>query len=438
MNSPLENHNVQPESTTTEKPRNPLTRRVRMGVAAAIVTAAAVGGTAAALNVSSAESQTSESQSAADETAGLPRGPLSTDKGDIVDAGGNKVNLTGVNWFGSETGTFAPHGLWTRNWESMLDQMADTGFNTLRFPYSNEIFDKASKPNGIDYKKNPDLKGLDGRQIMDKIVEGATERGMMVILDRHRPDQYGQSELWYNEKVSEKQWIADWVKLAKRYQGNDRVIGADLHNEPRGRATWGDGNPETDWKMAAEKAGNAIHKVNPDWLVFVEGVDKFKDESFWWGGELRGAKQHPVKLKQSNKVVYSPHDYGPGVFNQGWFSEKNFPDNMPAIWKKHWAYLKQENIAPLMVGEFGGRKTAGKSTEAVWQNKLIDYLKKHEINYTYWSWNPNSGDTGGVLKNDWKTLDKNKVKMLSKYQSPLPQAEKKAEKAEKKAEAASK
>ncbi|UGY90949.1 glycoside hydrolase family 5 protein [Streptomyces gobiensis] len=428
MNSHTDNDNFPTAPMNEEKKRSPLTRRVKVGIAAAVVAVAAVGGTAVALNASSSSS----SDSGVLGSTGQPQGPLSTNKGDIVDADGNKVLLTGVNWFGAETGTFAPHGLWERNWESMLDQMVDTGFNTMRLPYSNEIFDKASKPNGIDYKKNADLKGLNGEQIMDKIVEGATDRGMMVILDRHRPDQYGQSELWYNEKVSEKQWIADWTKLAKRYKGNNLVIGADLHNEPRGQATWGDGNPKTDWKMAAEKAGNAIHKVNPDWLIFVEGVDKFKDESFWWGGELRGAKQHPVKLKQPNKVVYSPHDYGPGVYNQNWFMDKNFPDNMPGIWKKHWAYLKHEDTAPLMLGEFGGRKTAGKSTEAVWQNKLMDYLKKNEINYTYWSWNPNSGDTGGVLKNDWKTLDKNKVKMLSNYMNPLPQAEaKKSEKASK-------
>lgn len=424
MNSPMENHNVPTVPATEEKKRGPKSRRLKFGIAAAVVAVAAVGGTATALTLDSSPVSIGESRSAEQG----PQGPLHTDKGDIVDSDGNKVTLAGVNWFGAETGTFAPHGLWARGLDSMLDQMVDTGFNTLRLPYANEIFDAKSKPTGIDYKKNPELKGLTGLEIMDKVIEGATDRGMMVILDQHRPDQYGQSELWYNEKLTEKEWIEDWTMLAERYKDNDRVIGADLHNEPRGQATWGDGNPKTDWKMAAEKAGNAIHKVNPNWLIFVEGIDKFKDESFWWGGELRGAKKHPVKLKQADKLVYSAHDYGPGVYNQGWFMEKDFPKNMPGIWEKHWAYLKKEDTAPLLIGEFGGRKTAGKSAEAVWQNSLIEYLKKNEINYTYWSWNPNSGDTGGVLKDDWKTVDQNKVKMLSKYQSPLPQAEEKKKK----------
>lgn len=419
MNSPMDQNNVPTNHETTETKGAPRSRRLRMGIAAAVVAVAAVGGTVTAFAMNSDESGSSTSAVAGKAAGSDVKFPLSTKKGDIVDSNGRKVVMTGVNWFGFETGTFAPHGLWTRSLDSMLDQMAKQGFNTMRLPYSNEMFDAKSKPNGIDYKKNPELKGLTGQQIMDKVVKGATDRGIMVILDQHRPDQYGQSELWYSQSLTEKKWLSDWVKLAKRYKNNDRVVGADLHNEPRGQATWGDGNAKTDWRMAATKAGNAIHKVNKNWLIFVEGTDRHKNEQFWWGGDLQGVKKYPVKLDEGNKVVYSAHDYGPGVFNQNWFQAKDFPKNMPAIWKKHWAYIKQQNIAPVLLGEFGGRKTAGNSHEAIWQNALMHYLKKNGISYTYWTWNPDSGDTGGVLNKDWKTIDKNKMKMLSEYQMPL-------------------
>ncbi|GGZ97604.1 hypothetical protein GCM10010389_41030 [Streptomyces echinoruber] len=419
MNSPLGNNtgSTTPvsESATEEKKRNRSRRRLVLGVAAAAVAVAAAGGVATAFTVDSVSGSKNT-------TAPGVHGPLHTKGGDIVDADGKKVVLTGVNWFGLETGTFAPHGLWTRNLDSMIEQMVDTGFNTLRLPYSNELFDAKSKPNGIDYKKNPELKGLNGLQIMDKVVKSATDHGMMVILDQHRPDQYGQSDLWYTEKLPESKWLSDWKMLAERYKDNDKVIGADLHNEPRGRATWGDGNPKTDWRMAAEKAGNTIHSVNPNWLIFVEGNDTYKNESTWWGGELRGAKDHPVKLKESDKVVYSAHDYGPGVYNQNWFMDKSFPNNMPAFWDKHWGFLKKTNTAPVLLGEFGGKKSTGNNTEAVWQKSLMRYLKKNGISYTYWCWNPDSGDTGGVLKNDWKTVDPGKKALLSIYQEPLPGA----------------
>src|SRR5579871_2289707 len=87
---------------------------------------------------------------------GYPQGFLSTDHSELVDnSTGCVVHITGVNWFGFETSTFAPHGLWTRNWKDMLAQIKQSGFNTIRLPYSNQLFDPSSKPMGIDYTKNP-------------------------------------------------------------------------------------------------------------------------------------------------------------------------------------------------------------------------------------------------------------------------------------------
>jgi endoglucanase len=59
------------------------------------------------------------------------------------------------------------------------------------------------------------------------------------------------------------------------------------------------------------------------------------------------------------------------------------------------------------------------SAEAAWQGALVRYLSQHRISYAYWCWNPNSGDTGGILKNDWKTVDQAKLDILRSYQWPL-------------------
>ena len=62
-------------------------------------------------------------------------GYLHTSGGQILDAAGNPVRLTGVNWFGAETGTFCPHGLWARGMGSLLDQIASLGFISVSVPY---------------------------------------------------------------------------------------------------------------------------------------------------------------------------------------------------------------------------------------------------------------------------------------------------------------
>lgn len=356
--------------------------------------------------------------SAAPVSGALGAGPLRTDGGNIVDAGGRVVRLTGVNWFGLETSTFAPQGLWARSLNDMLDQMVQAGFNTIRLPYSNQLFDSASIPNGIDFQKNADLQGLTGLQIMDQVIQRAGERGLKVILDRHRPTAAAQSELWYTDRVSEQRWIDDWVFLSTRYRGNPTVIGADLHNEPHGPATWGDGNPGTDWRAAAQRAGNAVLQANPDWLIFVEGIEHQGDDWYWWGGNLSLAGQLPVELSVPNKLVYEAHDYGPGVSTQKWFQASDFPLNLAGIWHSHWAYLKLTGVAPVLVGEFGGR-SVGDDTEGQWQRSLVTYLQSNNLDYTYWCWNPNSGDTGGVLNDDWTTLNQAKMAILRAYQWPL-------------------
>jgi endoglucanase len=339
-------------------------------------------------------------------------GPLHTSGSRLINSQGQEVRITGVNWFGFETDTFAPHGLWARNYADMLDQIAAAGFNTIRLPFSNQLLDPNRMPKNIDYQKNPDLQGLTSLQVMDWIVSAAGQRGLSVLLDRHRPTAAGQTELWYSADIPESRWVNDWVMLAQRYAGNPTVVGADLHNEPHGPATWGDGNPATDWRMAAEKAGNAILAVNPDWLILVEGIEHYGNDWYWWGGNLEGARDNPVRLSAPDKLVYSTHDYGPGVYQQKWFNAPAFPGNLPGIWLAHWAYLQQSDVAPVLVGEFGGR-SVGSDAEGVWQRSLVDYMTRNNLSYTYWAWNPDSGDTGGILDDDWSTLNVSKLAMLS-------------------------
>ncbi|MBI3977016.1 MAG: cellulase family glycosylhydrolase [Chloroflexi bacterium] len=343
---------------------------------------------------------------------------LRTEGTRIVDAAGQEVRLTGVNWFGFETGTYAPHGLWSRNWEDVLDQIASLGFNLIRLPYSNQMFDKLAVPQGVDPKLNPDLDGLTPIQIMDKIVEGAGKRGIKILLDRHRPDAESQSELWYTDDVSEEVFVADWVMLARRYRGNDTIIGADLHNEPHGKATWGTGDPKTDWKLAVEKAGNAILEVNPDWLIVVEGIEKYNDGLFWWGGNLKGAAKHPIQLTVPNRLVYSPHDYGPSVWKQSWFTDPSFPQNMPKIWDDHWGFILKNGTAPLLLGELGG-PSLGQDTDGTWQRALLDYVKERNISWAYWALNPDSADTDGILEKDWKSVNAKKLAYLKPFMAPM-------------------
>src|SRR5262249_15228876 len=149
-------------------------------------------------------------------SGGGTAGWLSTAGNQIVDAAGHAVQIAGVNWFGFESSTLAPHGLWARGYKEMMQQMADLGFNTIRLPFSSEMLHSTAAPNGIDFSKNADLQGLPALQIMDKIVDYAGQLGLRITLDHHRSDSGAGTSgngLWYDASHSQAQWVGDWQML---------------------------------------------------------------------------------------------------------------------------------------------------------------------------------------------------------------------------------
>jgi endoglucanase len=346
-------------------------------------------------------------------------GYLSTSGSRIVDSTGATVGLSGLNWFGFETDTNLPHGLWARNWQELLDQVQQLGYNTLRIPFSNAMLNPGVMPTSIDFHLNPDLRDLTSIQVLDRIIEGAGARGIRVILDNHRSTSGGGPEengLWYTSEYPEARWIEDWRMLAIRYKGNPTVVGMDLRNEPF-NACWGCGDINTDWRLAAERAGNAILEVNPDLLVIVEGVMAYDNQYYWWGGNLMGAAEHPVRLDIPRRLVYSTHDYPESVYSQPWFKHPDYPSNLPALWDSYWGYILNNNTAPILIGEFGAKYLTPKDQQ--WLHTLQTYIQQKGISWTFWSLNPNSGDTGGILLDDWTTVHQEKQAVLSRIQYPF-------------------
>lgn len=344
--------------------------------------------------------------------APVAAGYLHTQGTRIVDDAGQDVVLKAVAWTGMETPDFAPHGLQARNWHDMMDQMKALGFNTIRLPFSSDLLHTTSAPKGIDYGLNPDLAGLSGLQILDRIVDYAGRIGLHIVLDHHLSTAgYGtlaDNPLWYDNTHADAQWVADWQALALRYAGAPAVVGADLHNEPFG-SSWGDGSAK-DWRAAAERAGDAILAVNPNWLIVVEGNWTANSLDYWWGGNLTGVATAPVRLALPGHLVYSPHDYGNSVWPQPFFHTADFPDNLPAIFERFWGFIGIQSIGPLWLGEFGSNLTD--PLDVQWFSQLSAYLAAHGIGFSWWAFDPSSTDVGGILEGDWRTPDPVKMAAL--------------------------
>lgn len=338
--------------------------------------------------------------------------------GKIIDDQGNRVTIKGVNYFGFETETRVVHGLWIRNLQDMLDQMKSIGFNAVRIPFCPATINGAAT-NSIDFSKNPTLQGLSSLQVLDVLAAELDKRAMYFLMDHHRPDCNAISELWYINGYTETQWLNDLKFIAARYKDFKYFLGMDLKNEPYGAARWGSGNAAVDWNSAAERAAAAVLSVAPNSLIFVEGVGDGSycttvTSGIWWGGNIAPQLCKPLNIP-ADRLVLSPHVYGPDVFVQTYFTAPDFPNNMPAIWNSHFGDVQAQGYS-VVLGETGGKYGAGDPKDKTFQDALFAYLKQKNLyDVFYWSWNPNSGDTGGILNDDWTTVRQDKVALLQSF-----------------------
>lgn len=367
---------------------------------------------------------------------GLGEGYWHTRGSQLLDAGNRNVRIAGINWYGFETADAVPGGLQLQDYRTIIQTIKRTGYNTIRIPFSNQMVETPTIPTAIQFQNrtgpiNTDLKGLNSLLILDKIIAYAGQQGLKVILDDHRSeagDGTGLSGLWFTQAYPESAWIADWQMLAQRYANEPTVLGMDLRNEPHNAnangACWGCGGPN-DWRFAAERAGNAVLAINPKLLVFVEGVDAYENDFYWWGGNLMGVRNTPVRLKVPNQLVYSAHDYGPAESGQPWFTPGMTGATLNPVWTKHWAYIMQDNIAPVWLGEFGATSTSSdnptttEAMEAKWFQSLVQFLAKEpRLSWTYWSLN--GTDRYGLLNGKYDDIPGSaRQEALSSIQSPL-------------------
>jgi len=376
-------------------------------------------------------------------------GWLTTDGNRIVDRSGRTVWITGCNWFGYNTGTNLVDGVWNRRLEDMIAEISERGINCLRLPFSSELLLnwKAGIYPEADYHKgiNDDLCGMNSLEIFDLFVRLTRKYGMRIIIDIHsaETDIMGHIKpVWHTEKITTEQYLSSLAWISARYRDDDTIIAYDLKNEPHGapgdkvRAIWNGSDDVNNWKKTAELAANTVLDNNPNALVLIEGIQIYPRDiaandftstdvndyhNTWWGANLMGVRDFPVDLgseERNRQIVYSIHEYGPDVFMQPWFEggfdqRRLYDEN----WHKFWLFIHEENIAPVFIGEWGGFLTGDNIR---WMNCLTDLITEHQLNHTFWCFNPNSPDTGGLIGDDFRTWDEDKFKIFRNACCPRP------------------
>ncbi|MER8044457.1 cellulase family glycosylhydrolase [Streptomyces sp. NPDC094032] len=374
-------------------------------------------------------------------------GPLSTRGRWIVDAAGNRFKLKAGNWAGAQ-GTWEGSGDVNDVTNHQADQMSHNiplgldrtpidriladfhalGLNSVRLPFANAVVHDTVPVPDSAVAANPQLKGKTPLQVMDAVVAALTADGFAVILNNHTTSYrfccgLDGNERW-NSGQTTRQWIDDWVFLAKRYQNDTRVVGADLRNEVR-RDTWNDANwgwgNDYDLNKAFEEAGNEILQADPDLLIVMEGIN--------WQGIPTDITPHgrpmltPVAtlsntLIHSDKLVYAAHFYGytgpnhTGATGTGETHDPRYeeltPEALAQAVDDEALFVTRDGqhfTAPVWISEFGaGGRGAVDAPERAWFGRFTDILVKNDTDFAIW---PLVGWTNaaGIPNDSWAMVN---------------------------------
>ena len=401
-----------------------------------------------------------------------------------------------------------------RTIQQTMTELTAQGVNMIRLPVVPQTLN-ANDPQGKDpvLKNHPSVRIANSRLALETMIKTAAQNNIQVLLDMHscsnyvgwrkgrldaRPPWVDATRDNYDFKredtscsatnnppgvtritaYNETMWLNDLKTLAGLGQqlGVDNIIGIDIFNEPWDY-TW------AEWKTLGEHAFQAINSVNTNTLMFMEGVSgtagnqdgtpttitqvPFGSQATNpnWGENLFEAGANPPAVPK-DRLVFSPHSYGPSVFVQRQFMDPaqsacaglegdaagnahcNVVINPTLLrngWEEHFGYLKQQGFA-VVVGEFGGNLDwpAGPASirdrtrfgylptgsDAQWQNAFVDYLVSKGIEACYWAINPESGDTAGWYGHaydpvtntagwgEWRPFDTRKTTLLTRLWGP--------------------
>ena len=306
---------------------------------------------------------------------------------------------------------------------------------------------KGYNTDGMGYWQALTEEGIEGGtikysfDIWNMAVKWCRELGIKIMIDIHSAETASaghQVSLWYTDKFSTEDWCDALAWFADYYKDDDTILAIDLKNEPHGTADvkdqmakWDDSTDPTNWKYAAETCAARVLEKNPELLIMVEGTEVYPKEGYdwtapridyttmteyyygtWWGGNFRGAKKYPIDLgKYQSQLVYSPHDYGPLVWEQKWFYDGFTQETLlKDCWYDNWFFLQDEGVAPLLMGEWGGFMDGDKNEQ--WMTYLRDFMIENRIHHTFWCFNENSGDTGGLVYDNFGKWDEDKYALV--------------------------
>lgn len=373
------------------------------------------------------------------------------------------VVLKGVNWFGFNNKQTMLDGLWiggssmATDFNTIVWRLKIQGFNAIRLPFtfddvllmkpadkrircsivaSSKEVHKSCVPPWATNNKNCSVgfmgvlpKGgvcnayLDNTSVLARfvgVVKTFIDNGFYVILDYHpmNTEKYAVdvvAQKWAQVMQAFVKRSGDWQRLYK-----NRLI-VDILNEPD--------SMRMGWKEAGSLYLTVMDKiwysVTKDVFFMIEGTGQGDFNLNWGDGfvtnktiiKMYGISDANwffdavVKKPYKDRVIVSPHMYGPSIaMNDRAHAGEKLRRRM---WDSY-GYLYDVGYKgkrfPIVLGEFG--TFFRDPRDRIFFRDLARHWTWGKKHWFWWAYNNNSGDTGGLVKEDWITWEWDKIKYL--------------------------
>ncbi|OAK96422.1 glycoside hydrolase [Phaeosphaeriaceae sp. SRC1lsM3a] len=348
--------------------------------------------------------------------------PLSTKGRDILSANGDVFHYKSTNWPGHQE-IMIPEGLQHSSVQDIVAWFPKTGLNSVRLTFAIEMIDDhfAGSPNQTLEKsvinalgqsngtkvlnqiltKNPQFnKNTTRLEVWDAVGKELSKQGVIIHLDNHVSKAFwccadDDGNGWFGEKYFNvenwKRGLAFMAQHAKDNWGNFASIG--LRNELRGAKVSEPVDWYT-WYVHMTSAADAVHKADPDALIFFSGLsyDTYIDP-IPLGKTLNGtngtpsagksAKFIPSNFTYKDKIVLEIHKYDfeatqddCATFKRKWY-QKGFQainPNDPAT----------KYLFPMVISEWGFINNGTYWNQTTYAKCLVEMVKEYQVSWQHW------------------------------------------------------
>eukprot|EP00775_Hariotina_reticulata_P004256 gene4256-4507_t len=393
---------------------------------------------------------------------GKPAPPLKTNNWKIVNAvTGKRVIIRGLNWFGFNVPMGMVDGLWAGGSKAATDfsaiayQIKLLGYNAVRLPFTHgnlananvwDLVRECEHMSRADFKKrivDPHVWAQQG-QLRALPANPAPQKfialGLYVVVD-YQP--MGLEQHPYNLGQFVGAWVDLWKQIVCLPNFNSDMAGrimVDVMNEPDSMGIrW---EPQGD-KPGAEQlylaTAQAIWNISPGQVLFLfEGTGQNMFGLNWGNGfitdqaiiQQKGLSDPTNFFRQlltrdfAKAAIFTPHVYPPTITKSTFLGKELWEQSRTAF-----AYLQNTGFCdggtctrfPVFVGETGSAFTD--ETDKKWLNDFAEFLNARgaarEYNteliggWLWWAYNENSGDTGGIVMNNWQDFNWEKIRYMT-------------------------